>query len=182
MKTKQIHRKKLRKSGWDYSRPAIYFLTICTKNRCPYFGKIKEGNFIYSPIGTTAFICWQEIANHFSGFITWEFVVMPDHIHALCEIKPNCNTKTQRSVGVGHDPPLQNGNCTDKKRISLPTIIGCYKSAVSKYAHQMGFEFAWQRSFYDIIVKDDIAFSNIKSYIRNNPKQWKEDRFNVRFD
>ena len=36
------NRKKNRKLGFDYSSEAIYFLTICCKNREYHFGKIEN--------------------------------------------------------------------------------------------------------------------------------------------
>jgi hypothetical protein len=33
-----------RLSNWDYSSNAFYFVTICAKERRPYFGEIKEDN------------------------------------------------------------------------------------------------------------------------------------------
>ena len=31
-----------RLNGWDYGANALYFVTICTKDRVPYFGEIIE--------------------------------------------------------------------------------------------------------------------------------------------
>lgn len=60
---------------------------------------------------------------------------------------------------------------------TLSSIVGSYKSAVSKHAHRMGFDFAWQSGYYENIVRNDIAFNRIQTYIDNNPKNWKEDKF-----
>jgi REP element-mobilizing transposase RayT len=60
---------------------------------------------------------------------------------------------------------------------SISSIVGGYKSAVTKHAHRLGFEFAWQTRFYDRIVRDERAYHTISEYIVNNPKKWGEDRF-----
>ncbi|MDI3521737.1 MAG: hypothetical protein PWR04_1725, partial [Anaerophaga sp.] len=60
---------------------------------------------------------------------------------------------------------------------SISSIVGSYKSAVSKHAHRLGFQFQWQTRFYDNIIRDDKSFQKITSYITNNPKNWQEDKF-----
>ncbi len=64
------------------------------------------------------------------------------------------------------------------KSNSISTIIRSYKSATTKHAHRLGFEFEWQTRFHDHIIRDQNAFQNISTYIKNNPENWKEDNFN----
>ncbi len=58
---------------------------------------------------------------------------------------------------------------------TLSSIVGGYKSAVSKYAHRL--EFEWQSLFHDHIIRNEISFYNISEYIKNNPKNWGKDKF-----
>ncbi len=37
--------------------------------------------------------------------------------------------------------------------------------------------FAWQTRFYDHIIRNNTAWNRIRTYIENNPANWKEDRF-----
>ena len=60
---------------------------------------------------------------------------------------------------------------------TLSSIVGSYKSAVSRHAHRLGCDFAWQSRFYDAIIRDNRALIRVQSYIGNNPKNWKEDKF-----
>lgn len=60
---------------------------------------------------------------------------------------------------------------------SISSIVGSYKSAVTKHAHRLGFDFAWQTRFHDHIIRDDKSFQNINNYIINNPANWQEDKF-----
>jgi len=60
---------------------------------------------------------------------------------------------------------------------SISSIVGSYKSAVTKHAHRLGFDFAWQSRFHDHIIRNDESFQNISNYIINNPAQWQEDKF-----
>ena len=61
---------------------------------------------------------------------------------------------------------------------TLSSIIGSYKSAVSKHAHRLGFHFVWQSRFYDHIIRNDQSYRNIAEYISNNPAKWDDDEFN----
>lgn len=60
---------------------------------------------------------------------------------------------------------------------TLSSIVGSYKSAVSKHAHRLGFEFQWQSRYYDHIIRNDESFQRISDYIRNNPSKWTDDKF-----
>jgi putative transposase len=60
---------------------------------------------------------------------------------------------------------------------SISSIIGSYKSAVTKHANRLGFSFAWQTSFHDHIIRDAQSFENIQNYIANNPMNWEKDKF-----
>jgi REP element-mobilizing transposase RayT len=61
---------------------------------------------------------------------------------------------------------------------TISSIIGSYKSAVTKHAHRLGYEFEWQERFYDIIIRDEESYIRIANYIKNNPAKWEEDKFN----
>ena len=63
------------------------------------------------------------------------------------------------------------------KSNSISTIIRSYKSAVTKHANRLGFDFGWQTRFYDHIVRNEKAFQNISNYIINNPANWDKDKF-----
>ena len=46
---------------WDYGWSATYFVTICTKNKEHYFGKVVDGKMVLSEIGVIADLLWYEI-------------------------------------------------------------------------------------------------------------------------
>jgi putative transposase len=60
---------------------------------------------------------------------------------------------------------------------SVSSIIGSYKSAVTKHANRLSFEFGWQDRFHDHIIRDARSFETIQNYIANNPSKWMEDKF-----
>lgn len=61
---------------------------------------------------------------------------------------------------------------------TVSAILGAYKSAVSKHAHRLGFEFAWHSRFHDHIIRDDVEYQRISDYIVNNPAKWEKDKYN----
>ncbi len=36
----------------------------------------------------------------------------------------------------------------------------------------------WQHNFWEHIIRSEKEFQNISNYIVNNPKNWKQDKFN----
>ncbi|TSC56419.1 MAG: hypothetical protein G01um101418_365 [Parcubacteria group bacterium Gr01-1014_18] len=51
---------------WDYSSQGYYFVTICTRDREPFFGKIAEGKMELSDVGVIAETFLKDIEHHFS--------------------------------------------------------------------------------------------------------------------
>jgi len=191
------NRKSPRASWWDYSSPGVYFVTICTKDRAHLFGEIQDGKMHYSHSGIIANIIWYEIKNHCPTVELDEFVVMPNHIHGMININPPLDLDMNSDlivvgtgadiVGTGHALSLPNDvlslqsnipNPAEKKSPNLSTIIGSYKSAVTKHCNRLGLPSGWQSRFYDVIVKSENDYERIKNYIINNPNNWKNDDFN----
>lgn len=88
-------------------------------------------------------------------------------------------------VGNRHACSLPENACSlpnnnKRKYEKLPVIIGSFKSSVTRCIHRMQTEtyFAWQKSYYDHIIRDENAFNSIRQYIVNNPLKWELDREN----
>jgi len=187
---------------WDYRWAGAYFITICTHNRLHYFGEIQNGVMNLSNVGVIADILWHEIPHHAKNVELGAFVVMPNHIHGILILTGNDD---DHNVETGHalslpptDTPtdIPTDKSTDKSteinsiektigqqrfqnigKNSVSSIIGSYKSAVTKHAHRLGFEFAWQTRFHDHIIRDEKSFNTISNYIINNPTNWQDDKF-----
>lgn len=168
----------IRKTNWDYSSKGSYFITICTKNRRHFFGEIRNGEMCLSEIGKIVQDEWLKTPTirKDMNLELGEFVVMPNHFHCLITIKYNeynrpspqnlSKTKEERSTTFG------------PQRKNIPSIMRGFKSAVTMQSRLMkNFEFDWQSSYHDYVVKDPYAYFNIANYIRNNPKNWKKDYF-----
>ena len=81
---------------------------------------------------------------------------------------------------LGHAKSVSLPSPTYNPNYTWPTlwsIINMLKWSVTKYAKKNNIPFARQSRYYDIIIKDERAYQNIKHYIINNSKNRKEDRF-----
>ncbi|MFN5912272.1 MAG: transposase [Bacteroidota bacterium] len=178
-----------RKPFWDYRNSGAYFITICTKDRTHYFGEIIDGQIILSPLGAIANVLWHEIQHHTKNCYLGEYIVMPDHIHGILILENNyqknddpvafcrhvaCNVPTECNVPTGNKNEFMSAISPEKNSIS--TIVRSYKSAVTKHANRLGFDFQWQSRFYDHIIRNNESFERITTYILNNPKEWQQKR------
>ena len=167
-----------RASWWDYSRDAAYFLTMCTRRRKCFFGSITEHKMILSPTGAIANASWLEITQHARNIELGPYVVMPNHVHGILILAGN---DAARITSPRQDDCIQKSPGQLRYRNpganSISTIIGGYKSAVSRNARRVGLEFGWQPRFHDHIIRDANEFQRIATYIMNNPAKWNDDKF-----
>ena len=172
-----------RLQNWDYRSNAMYFITICTKNRNHFFGEISDGKIKLSKIGIIANKYWLEIPNHFPFVKLDAFVVMPNHIHGIIIIdKPNSNdSDAQNIVETQNIKETQNiaslRNKFGPQSKNLASIMRGYKIGVTKDAKTNDPNWAWQPLYYDHIIRNNKSFKRIKKYIFENPQKWKEDKF-----
>ncbi|HRP68775.1 MAG TPA: hypothetical protein PLY93_04530 [Turneriella sp.] len=185
-----------RLQNWDYRWAGAYFITVCTQNRLHYFGEIKNGQMQLSPIGVIADVLWHEIKNHTKNVELGEFIVMPNHIYGVLIIIDNNDTiNADAHVETGHTLSLRGdialslrGRVRGLQTIgqqrfqnigknSISSIVGSYKSAVTKHAHRLGFDFVWQRLFHDRIIRNENSLHRITNYIRLNPENWQKDTY-----
>ena len=67
-------------------------------------------------------------------------------------------------------------SCISPKRGSLGTVIRSYKSACTKKFNELHGEtwIGWQPNYHDHIIRNNIELHQIRQYISDNPKNWKE--------
>lgn len=166
---------------WNYAESGYYFITICTKDRVHFFGKIEKGEMYVSEIGKIVRKFWMEIPRHFPFVILDEFVVMPNHIHGIVIINNDetCNVETLQ-CNVSTNNYNYYSEISPKER-SLSTIIRSYKSICTKIINKtLDTEyFSWQPRFYDHIIRNESALEKIRQYIIDNPKNWDKDENNI---
>jgi len=183
-----------RLADWDYSSNGFYFVTICTKNKEPYFGTIQNTNLPgnetqnthpgnetqnthpenetqniaslqATDIGMIAFQYWTEIPAHFPFVELDEFIIMPDHLHGILLFNKIGQTTWQANKA---GPQSQN----------LASVIRGFKAAVKAYATKNEIEFQWQPRYYDRVIRNSNELERIRKYITDNPNNWLSEQGN----
>ncbi len=156
-----LNRKSPRMLGFDYASARIYFVTInCNKSQ-HILGEIVKNEdsnqIVLSEIGMIATEKINELSSHHAGVEVLEYVVMPNHIHMLISLQKQVKTST------------------------LSTIVGSYKSGVSRMARQAfpGLEL-WQASFSDHVIRDENDLLTHSEYIRMNVDRWQKDKYFIK--
>lgn len=77
--------------NWDYANAGAYFITICTKDRQHYFGEIHNGTMQKNELGDIVTLEWLKTPalRQDMNLTLGEFVVMPNHFHAIIIIGTN---------------------------------------------------------------------------------------------
>lgn len=174
------HRKSIRLRGYDYSQAGLYFVTICTHERLPLFGKIDDGKMVANDAGVLVEKCWREIPVHFPQVILDGFVVMPNHIHGIVEIRDI--VAGTNNVGAKDFLPLQNVETAMKHGTSktVGSIVRGFKIGVTKWFHEhTDTHQVWQRNYHEHIIRNEEAYLKISEYIEYNPQRWQEDTYHV---
>jgi putative transposase len=166
-----------RKPGWDYTLPGWYFVTICTQGRKPHFGRVANATVNLSPIGEYADACWKQVPQHHHHVDVDEFVVMPNHMHAIVIIggpdrlpELRKRQKFKRVAELNDVRPRAN---------SLGAVVGSFKSTVTRWCVAKHVEFEWQPRFHDRIIRGKNSLKAAREYIRDNPANWCRDAFYI---
>ena len=151
-------RKQNRLTEYDYSNPNAYFITICTKDRNPYFWTNvntdiqRPEDIPLSEYGSLVCQCICDIPTHYPMISVDHYAVMPNHVHLLLHVQTT-----------------QDGRLIEAPTIS--TVVNQTKGILSK---RIGFP-VWQKGFYDHVVRGREDFQQIWNYIEGNPYKWSED-------
>jgi len=130
---------------------------------------------------------WLKIPDRFPIVQLHQYVIMPNHFHAIMEITVGA------TLVVAHENPVAHENDTDVKgattrvapTVTVGRIIGAFQSIVTvEYIHGVknhGWKpfngKLWQRNYYEHIIRNEQSYQRIADYIINNPKNWNRDNF-----
>ena len=127
-----------RAQWWDYAKTGSYFVTLCTQNRKHFFGTISNGKMELNKIGEIVDREWKRTFAIRSDMNLWmdEFVVMPNHFHAIIGIGVNKYNivETHCNASLQLQPPPKNKFGPQSK--NLASIIRGFKSAVTIHARK----------------------------------------------
>jgi REP element-mobilizing transposase RayT len=226
------HRRSIRLKGYDYSQAGLYFVTICVQNRECLFGEIVGADLRVcpdemgahagapqrAPLQPPAMILndagrmvekWVvETQNKFPDIKINDYVIMPNHFHAIIE-----NTGTGNPVGADlrvcpnekgrhaglpvqcPDEMDENDNILDERdnilgeQICSPLhrVLQWFKTmttneyirGVKTLGWQPFDKRLWQRNYWERIIRNEKSHQNIAEYIQNNPINWDKDTLNM---
>ncbi len=204
MFNRDIHnRRSIRLKGYDYSAQGLYFITLCVTNKKHLFGKINKGKLFLNKYGEIAYQEWVESINIRKNISLGEFIIMPNHMHGIIKIDYQIQDSNKKigefkspSNTIGAIIRGYKGATTKKINILLnenkdtgalqyaPNQINRKNSSEIKDTGILQYapttnksnNSIWQRNYYEHIIKTELAFNNISTYIKNNPKRWGKDK------
>lgn len=181
------HRRSIRLRGYDYTRPGEYFVTCRTQGRRPLFGIIVNGRMALNDAGRMVRGVWDEMPAHYPGVECDEFIVMPDHLHAVVRlVSPvGAGPRACPLSGTGQARGPEGQARGPAPTMSLPDAVHRLKSltttryiaGVADHGWPRFDGRLWQRNYYEIIVRDAAALAKIRAYIRDNPAHADVRRF-----
>jgi REP element-mobilizing transposase RayT len=177
-------RRSIRLAWYDYRTVGFYFVTICTNNKENVFGWIENNKMVLNKYGIIARNEWIKISQIRTYVALDIFIIMPDHVHGILKIKNHGDDRRdiRNSRGMARHAPTNIRYMKTNRRFaqpiarSLPTIIGAYKSSVTREINKLRntwCETIWQRNYYELIIRSSPELMVIRKYIRNNPENHK---------
>ena len=168
-------RKPTRLKNFDYSSAGAYFVTICIRDRMNILSEIVKTDLTATdktnrsavgeglappeitvklkPCGEVVKEQLQLIEVRFPSVTIEDYVIMPDHIHAVIFLH-------EKAGGASPSPTLND-------------VICAFKSLTSRSCKQkFGIEKMFQRSYAEHIVRDIDDYETRRKYIYENPMRW----------
>ncbi|MBM4405657.1 MAG: transposase [Chloroflexi bacterium] len=180
-------RPSLRLQGRSYSLPGGYFITLVIQQRELLLGSVSDGPVNLNDAGRMIERWWKEIPHKYPGVLLDQYVVMPNHIHAILVLTHGAWTRVRVNgpQGVFDIDPGRPHRIAP----TLGGVIGWFKTmTTAEYARGVResnwtpfFRRLWQQDFYEHIIRAD-GLGPIREYIRRNPERWHLDAENQAAD
>ena len=130
---------------------------------------------------------WLKCARMRSEYELDEFVVMPNHFHAIIkfsdtvgaihELPLQQNDAITGMTSPNHESPLQMTR-TQRRNMGLSKLIGRFKMLSAKQINAVRQSHGipvWQRNYYEHIIRSETELNRIREYVTNNPANWEKD-------
>jgi REP element-mobilizing transposase RayT len=196
--------------GWDYSNNGYYFITIVSENRINWFGEIIERQMNYSDFGKIVLTEWNKSFQIRSELFLNEFILMPNHLHAIIVLKNTdfgidvethgrdiVETHGRYIVETHGRASLQYNENTDnpvfeRKPKSISSFVAGVKSAtinkIDDFIDEHNLYIPkynrnnhfFQPDYHDHIIRNENEYNRIFQYIIDNPVKWETDKLNTR--
>ena len=155
-------RKSLRNTNINY-RSGWWSVSIQVAKNKSIFGAIVGAKAVLNALGRAVEAYWLALPAKYPELELFEFVVMPNHFHALLRIH---FAPTNREHHLGFLMSRFKGGTS--------YIYGKMRRAgeIEDIGPQL-----WQRDYWDDLVTNDDEFKGWQKYIRENPANWSSDRY-----
>ena len=154
--------KSLRNPNINY-RAGWWAVTVQVAKNKSLLGAIVGKRVVLNALGRAVEAYWRALPAKYPGLELFDFVVMPNHFHALLRIH-------QMPAHHAH----QLGFLMSRFKGGSSFIYGQMRRAGE--VEDIG-EHLWQRDYWDCLVSSAEAFRGWQKYIRENPANWSSDRY-----
>ena len=187
--------------GYDYTRDGAYFVTLCTQGRERVFGTVVNGEMRPNKCGREVARCWTWLAERHPYVYLDEYIVMPDHTHAIIVItdtrEDDAQSNTTAPTVTDANKPCRGGSRTAQLRTASTTdpvtrkpdgmhsdptqrkplgrLIGAFKTVSTRRVSDLkGTPGAplWQRNYHERVIRNGLSMDALRRYIANNPVLW----------
>ena len=125
---------------------------------------------------------WLKLPERFQNIQLHEYIVMPNHFHAILEIVGATLVVAQNDV-VMNNRAITRVAPTGR---TLGEMMGAFQSITSvEYIHgvknknwQPFNKKLWHRNYWEHIIRNDNEHNRIVQYIIKNPLKWDNDKLN----
>jgi REP element-mobilizing transposase RayT len=163
-------RRSVRLLHYDYGDAGAYFITLCVHHRACLFGAVVDGAMVLNDAGKIVAAEWHRTAVIRSQVTLDEFVVMPNHFHAMVTLESSRR-------GVWHTPYEKFQSPSQILRAIVRGFKAATTKRINEVRHAPGAP-VWQRNYYEHVIRNENELDCMRQYVVNNPLQWSLDREN----
>ncbi len=139
-----------------------FFVTLSTRNKKDYFGKIEKDKVVLNRRGEIANMNWAGITAKYADVALDEFIIMPNHIHSIVTFKGN----------------LRKSKIEEKLTQILENFKRCTKLDING-AFPKAKKFEWQKQNEVREIHNEGELFDMRYYIDSNPIRWDMDPENL---
>lgn len=169
-------RKSLRNQRINYRNGWFFVTTQVARNKC-VLGAIAQGRCVLTPLGEAVRDCWLALPAKHPELELDEFMVMPNHFHAILRIHPRPTNKAQHLGYLMSRFKGGTGYVYGKMKRGLrPGATPSERGASAPLCPDIG-PHLWQFDYWDDLISSAGELENQRRYVRENPGRWSRDRF-----
>jgi REP-associated tyrosine transposase len=140
-----------------------YFVTLTTKDKKDFFGKIENDKVVLNTRGEIAGANWAGISAKFPDVSLDEYIIMPNHIHAIMIFKNLKQSKNIMDAKLNH---------------ILDGFKRCTRLDINE-AFPRSKKFEWQSETEIREIHNEGELFDMRYYIDSNPVRWEMDPENL---